>query len=42
GAVGSYYGGRLAAAGEEVKFLLRSGLEEVRRHGWRVESAAGD
>ena len=42
GAVGSYYGGRLAAAGEDVRFLVRSGWEEWRAHGLRVASAAGD
>ena len=42
GAVGSYYGGRLAAAGEEVRFLVRSGLEELRREGLTVESVNGD
>ena len=42
GAVGSYYGGRLAAANEDVHFLVRSGLEELREGGLTVESVAGD
>ena len=42
GAVGLYYGGRLAAAGEDVRFLLRSDYDTVRAHGIRVESIHGD
>lgn len=42
GAVGLYYGARLAAAGEEVAFLLRSDFDAVVRDGIRVESIAGD
>lgn len=42
GAVGLYYGGRLAAAGEDVRFLLRSDFDEVRCHGIRAESIHGD
>lgn len=42
GAVGLYYGARLAAAGEDVRFLLRSDFEPVKRNGIRVESVAGD
>jgi 2-dehydropantoate 2-reductase len=42
GAIGIYYGARLAAAGEDVTFLLRSDFEHVREHGLRVESVAGD
>jgi len=42
GAVGLYYGARLAAAGEDVKFLLRSDYEAVKDHGIRIESVAGD
>ncbi len=41
GAVGSYYGGRLATAGHETHFLLRSDYETVRRTGLRVLSADG-
>ncbi len=42
GAVGSYYGGRLAEAGYDVRFLLRSDYEPVKRDGLRVESSDGD
>ena len=42
GAVGSYYGGRLAEAGHAVKFLLRSDYEVVKEKGLRVESCDGD
>lgn len=42
GAVGGYYGGRLAAAGEDVHFLYRSEYERVRDHGLRIESVDGD
>jgi 2-dehydropantoate 2-reductase len=33
GAIGSYYGARLALAGADVRFLLRSDLVHVRAHG---------
>lgn len=41
GAVGSYYGARLARAGEDVHFLLRRDFEAVRDHGLtaRVKTA---
>lgn len=42
GAVGGYYGGRLAAAGEDVHFLYRSEYEQVRDHGLRIESVDGN
>jgi 2-dehydropantoate 2-reductase len=42
GAVGCYYGGRLAHAGCDVRFLMRRDLEHVRRHGLVVQSCAGD
>jgi 2-dehydropantoate 2-reductase len=42
GAVGLYYGGRLAAAGEEVRFLLRSDYEGVKQNGITAESIHGD
>ena len=42
GAVGSYYGGRLAQAGHDVRFLLRRDLQAVRANGLRVTSPQGD
>ena len=42
GAIGLYYGARLAANGEDVRFLLRSDYDTVVRDGIRVESVAGD
>jgi len=38
GAIGLYYGGRLAAAGQEVHFLLRSGYAEAVEQGLRILS----
>ena len=42
GAVGGYYGARLAEAGLDVHFLLRTDYEYVRSHGWSIESVDGD
>ncbi|HEX4123982.1 MAG TPA: putative 2-dehydropantoate 2-reductase [Tepidisphaeraceae bacterium] len=42
GAMGGYYGARLAAAGFAVHFLLRSDFEAVREKGWTVKSRDGD
>ncbi|HWE94592.1 MAG TPA: 2-dehydropantoate 2-reductase [Tepidisphaeraceae bacterium] len=42
GAVGGYYGARLAQHGHDVHFLLRSDFDAVRRNGWRVKSCDGD
>ena len=42
GAVGSYYGAKLARAGDEVHFLLRSDYEAVRRQGVLIHSPDGD
>ncbi len=42
GAVGLYYGARLAAAGGDVRFLLRSDYDAVKADGIRIESVAGD
>ncbi|MBR2945949.1 MAG: 2-dehydropantoate 2-reductase [Bacteroidaceae bacterium] len=41
GAVGGYYGGRLANAGHDVHFLLHSDYEYVRENGLHVESCNG-
>jgi 2-dehydropantoate 2-reductase len=43
GAVGGYFGGRMAEAGEPVCFLARGRtLDALRRQGLRVESPQGD
>jgi 2-dehydropantoate 2-reductase len=42
GAVGAYYGGRLAEHGEDVHFLLRSDFGTVARRGWTIRSCDGD
>jgi 2-dehydropantoate 2-reductase len=42
GAVGSYYGARLAEAGHDVTFLLRRDYDAVSSAGLRVESIDGD
>lgn len=43
GAVGGYFGGRLAAAGEDVVFVARGDhLRAIREEGLRVESPNGD
>ena len=38
GSVGLFYGGRLAASGADVHFLMRSGFDEARERGIRVYS----
>ena len=42
GAIGGYYGARLAHAGHEVHFLLHSDYDYVCQHGLRVHSWLGD
>lgn len=42
GAIGGFYGGRLAHAGRAVRFLLHSDYEFVKQHGLRVDSCDGD
>jgi 2-dehydropantoate 2-reductase len=42
GAVGSYYGAKLARAGHETHFLLRSDYEQVRRKGVQIRSPEGN
>ena len=42
GAVGSYYGARLAEAGHEVHFLVRRDYHAVTTHGLKVTSPEGD
>ena len=43
GAVGAYFGGRLAEAGEEISFVARGeALRAIRERGLRVTSPEGD
>lgn len=42
GAVGCFYGAKLARAGQEVHFLLRSDYDAVRRNGVLIRSLQGD
>ncbi len=42
GAVGGYYGAKLAAAGNEVHFLARSDADVIRQQGLRVASLKAD
>lgn len=39
GAIGSYYGVRLAQAGYQVSFLARSEYQQIQQHGLRIDSA---
>jgi 2-dehydropantoate 2-reductase len=42
GAVGGLYGARLAAAGHEVHFVVRSGADAIRQQGLELRSVDGD
>lgn len=42
GAIGLYYGGRLARSGSDVRFLARSDADALRGKGLTVESVHGD
>ena len=42
GAIGGYYGAKLARAGRDVPFLLHHDYEYVRANGLRVDSCDGD
>jgi 2-dehydropantoate 2-reductase len=42
GAIGGYYGARLAHSGHQVHFLARSDYGQLRDHGLKVESVEGD
>lgn len=42
GAIGLYYGGRLAEAGIDVRFLARSDYDHLSKFGLEVESIAGN
>jgi len=41
GAIGGYYGAKLAHAGQDVHFLLHSDYEYVKQHGLQVDSCNG-
>ena len=41
GAIGGYYGSKLARSGQDVHFLLHSDYEYVRQHGLQVDSCDG-
>lgn len=42
GAIGGYYGGKLANAGKDVHFLFHSDYEHVKKMGLKVNSVDGD
>lgn len=42
GALGGYFGGRLAKIGKDVHFLLHSDYEHVKANGLKVDSVKGD
>ena len=42
GAIGGFYGGCLARAGRQVRFLLHSDYDYVKNHGLRIDSCDGD
>ncbi|MDU1891585.1 MAG: putative 2-dehydropantoate 2-reductase [Dysgonomonas sp.] len=42
GAIGGYYGGKLAQSGNEVHFLFHSDYEYVKENGLRVDSVNGN
>lgn len=42
GAIGGYYGGKLAEAAKDVHFLFRSDYEYVKANGLKVDSINGD
>lgn len=41
GAIGGFYGSKLARAGQEVHFLFRSDYEYVKAHGLQIDSCDG-
>ena len=42
GAIGGYYGGRLAESGKDVQFLARSDKDHIERNGLRILSPDGN
>ena len=41
GAIGGFYGSKLAYSGQEVHFLLHSDYQFVKEHGMQVDSCYG-
>ncbi|MDP4210418.1 MAG: putative 2-dehydropantoate 2-reductase [Bacteroidota bacterium] len=42
GALGGFYGGKLARSGNDVHFLFRSDYDFVKQHGLSIDSPSGD
>ena len=42
GAIGGYYGGKLAEAGKDVHFLFHSDYQHVKKNGLQIDSIGGD
>ncbi len=42
GAVGSFYGAKIASAGYDVRFLMRRDYQAVKRNGLSIHSIWGD
>jgi 2-dehydropantoate 2-reductase len=42
GAIGTYYGARLAAGGNDVRFLVRTGFQTVKEHGLHITGPGED
>lgn len=42
GAIGGYYGGRLAEAGKDAHFLFNSDYQYVKEHGLKIDSIKGN
>ena len=42
GAIGGYYGARLAQHGHDVHFLVRGDYDALKKNGWIIKSTDGD
>ena len=42
GAVGLFYGAKLALSGQDVHFLMRQDFDQVSKYGIKIESASGE
>lgn len=42
GALGGYYGGKLAKSGHKVDFLVKNDYDFIKEHGLKVDSVSGD